>query len=65
MLSIGAPGRSFNVKPDTGGGKTGGGWRVDPTAETVRADVCPVGRMVEPPLSGVSVDCVLLARTIR
>jgi hypothetical protein len=25
MLSIGAPGRSLNVKPDTGGGKTGGG----------------------------------------
>lgn len=38
MLSIGAPGRFFNVKPDTGGGKTGGG-RVDPRAETVRAVV--------------------------
>lgn len=24
MLSIGAPGRFLNVKPDTGGGKTGG-----------------------------------------
>lgn len=40
MLSIGAPGRFFNVKPDTGGGKTGGrGGEGDPRAETVRAVV--------------------------